>query len=622
MAEKKEDKQLTTNKSFMAVGPTLHYSHANVRSCWILSCITYVATCMFWSKIITGNMAWIGIPGLFKMELWDLGRVVLDPLSIFEYPWQIYVLGLAMGIIAASPVIVSQLLSYKFSIPMILAAMFVAKLPLLGVFLFISCFAVACRPLRFRSRFIAIALCMAPQMVYWAWFGGVESVDPLKWGFSYSPWLCAWLTGLFIAGVVIAVGHYTRYKPGCVWVVTTLVLIWAIFIFQLYVSFDELDYQLYIANDDPETVEQFQDRSMTGYIDGAIRDNEVRSYLAGLFYPVEPILLREELKREIKWGLDRGNWPVWFKVPDELDYKQKRNELLLQYEKFIKKQPKNDRIPIALYYKGMLMEYKPDVREFGRSEKLVFKNDIPNPDTLGVWWQLLDKYSLSLESLEARWRIAMNWASIGRISEAREMCRIANALLSNMLDEQEDAPKEDTIWTAFSSPAKTVMTKVKLQELGLRLKKLQLLLGEQNLGDNPEYSKRLAKFVKLDPYKIDYTDELKKIKSNIEEDDPLADNILLAEAMVEDDFQKREELLRSITEKYSTTDAGVQAKFELGLLNIKMSKQTEDQKTKQLYFDVAKSILEKFVAEHANSIFCEEAKTVLSGMPGTSNTEK
>ena len=194
-------------KSFMNAGPTLHYRHANVRRCWVLAVIVHFAACSFWSMILTGNMAWIGLDRLLDTTLWNLGTVVQSPLSIFEYPWQIAVLGMLMGIMAASPVVVSQLLSFRFSVLMILSVIFVAKLPLFGVFLIVSCIAVACRPLRFRSRFIAILLCMAPQMIYWAVFGGVESVDPIRWGFSYAPWICAWLDGVLIAGIVIGVGH-------------------------------------------------------------------------------------------------------------------------------------------------------------------------------------------------------------------------------------------------------------------------------------------------------------------------------------------------------------------------------------------------------------------------------
>ena len=620
MTENVEQKPVPA-KSFMTVGPTLHYSHTHVRRCWALAVIVYFAACSFWSMILTGNMAWIGLGDLFDMSLWNLSDAVLSPLSIFEYPWQIYVLGMLMGIMAASPVIVSQLLSFRFTVPMILSVMFVAKLPLFGVFLIVSCIAVACRPLRFRSRFIAILLCMAPQMIYWAFFGGVESVDPIRWGFSYAPWICAWLDGIIIAGIVIGVGHYTRYRPGLVWVVTAASLLLAIGVFSQMVKFDELDYQLYIAGNNPEKVPEFQDHKMTEAIDAAIHDNEIRSYLAGLFYPSELIPLRQELKRELQRGLDRERWPFWFKVPKEMDYHKKRLELFEQYDKFIEKRPKSDRLPIALYYKGMLSEHRPDIQKFAETEVLHFCNSYPYSDTLAIWSELSYKHNTSSEALEAKWRLAMNQASNGRFKEARELCQVANMLLANRLDKSQTEPRKDTIWTAFSKPATTVMTKVKLHELWVRLGKLELLIGEHNIGNDDASKDRLARFVMLDDHKMDYPERIEKLLSQMEAGDPLIDNVLLAQTMLEQELDKRAKKLVEITENYQKTDGGIQAGFELGLLNVRLWKDAKDQTLKDQHLKNAKTILTNFIAEYPDSIFSSQAQTVLQGLPGTGETE-
>ncbi len=94
--------------------------------------------------------------------------------SIFEYPWQILVLALLMAALAVAPPLTSQLLSFSYSLPLILAVFFLADLPAFAVSLLISCIAVACRPLRFRSRITSIALCMLPQLLYWGIFGGAR----------------------------------------------------------------------------------------------------------------------------------------------------------------------------------------------------------------------------------------------------------------------------------------------------------------------------------------------------------------------------------------------------------------------------------------------------------------
>jgi len=236
MVDKDQKKSNGLPKSFMTIGPTLHYSHANVRKCWALAAAVFIGVCLFWSKILTGTALALSFGDIAGSDSWRLGRFIISPLSIYEYPWQILILGLLMGIMAVGPVLVSQLLSFRYSLPLILGVVFIAKLPLFGVFLLVSCVAVASRPLRFRSRFIAIALCMSPQLVYWALFGSAQSVDPIRLGLSFSPWICAWLTALAVTGIVIGIGHFTRYRPGLIGTVSALVLALTVWEFQRKIS--------------------------------------------------------------------------------------------------------------------------------------------------------------------------------------------------------------------------------------------------------------------------------------------------------------------------------------------------------------------------------------------------
>ena len=182
-----EKSQKAAPKSFMTVGPTLHYSHSNVQKCWILALAAFIAACLYWTKLITGELWAFGLTDFISSKLWNIDEVILNPMSIFEYPWMILVLGLVMGIFAVVPLLVSQLMSFSYCLPFVLAVIFLANLPGLGMCLLISCIAVACRPLRFRSRIIAIALCMAPQIIYWGCSGSVKSLDTIAWGFSFTP---------------------------------------------------------------------------------------------------------------------------------------------------------------------------------------------------------------------------------------------------------------------------------------------------------------------------------------------------------------------------------------------------------------------------------------------------
>ncbi len=619
MAKNQKEKPTgATSKSFMTVGPTLHYSHANVYGCWVLGVIAFATTCLFWSKIQTGSFLSFNLDYVTCPEFYRLGRFVLSPLSIFEYPEQILVLGLLMGIIAVVPPLTSQLLSFRYTIPLVLAIAFFAGLPLFSVVVLLSCVASACRPLRFRSRIIAIALCIAPQLVYWAYFGGAKGVEPLRWGLSFVPWITAGFAGLGIAGFVLGIGHFTRYRPGLVWIFTALTLGAAFLIFETKVGFAELDYQLYIAKNNPEEVPEFYDHSITKALDETITDPLVKRYLAGFFYPTEPILLREELKREIQMQLAHDHWPNWLLVPDELKYQSKRQQLLAQYELFISRRPISKRMPTALYYKALLTEYSPDIRLLGQKEILRFHSDYPHRSALPIWYRLYEEFGQSDEALEARWRIAMHLAGQGKFDKADELAFEAEQIVEEILihlDHME--PSRQAIRTAFETPAETAMTRFKFNQLYRNLVMLRNLISEQNRTSKDDSRKRLAKLVMLNPYSMEYPRLLEEILAEMKGEDRLLDNVLLAKTMLIEDAQRRAERLSNLSERFATTDGGVRARYELAVLKVRLYNEQKDANIddRKVFLAQARSALVDFMEMYPRSIFAEQALAILENLP-------
>ena len=606
-------------KPFMTVGPVLHYSHKNVQRCWLLALGVFIITCLFWSKILTGSFWPFNAEAAGSAGLWGLGRYVITGVSIFEYPWQILVLGLLMGILAVVPVLISQLMSFAYSIPFILAVALLANLPGFAVFLLISCIATASRPLRFRSRFVAIALCMAPELLYWGCFGGARGVNPLKFGFSFTPWVCAWLTSLAIAGVVLGIGHFTRYKPGLVWAVTSGVLLITIGVFDLTISFDELDYQLFVAKNNPEQITEFHDHSITKTLDATIKNPAVRKYLlAGYFYPTEPILLRAELKEKIQAQLAFDRWPSWLMVPKELNYQAKRQQLFEQYELFINRRPTSRRMPIALYYKALLSEYSPDMGILGQKEILHFYSDHPFERAREIWYRLYSELPGSGESLEARWRIAKHWAGQGRFARADELLGEAQSMLSAQLKafEKEPAPG-DTLLSPFQPPAETAMTAFKLRELQRKLNHLRTLIGKNNRTDDSDSRKRLAKFVMLNPHSRRFYEELDELLAQTGDDDFLRDNILLAQVKLIADEQRRAEELEQLHREFQKTDGGMEALYELALLKISFWRQQDDAniEEKKKYLADARATLSSFLGLYPDSFCADQVKKNLDDLP-------
>lgn len=620
MSDKETEKApIVVSKSFMAVGPTLHYSHKNVQVCWLLALAAFGTSCVFWSKIAFGSFWSFSAETLNAPAFWRLNQSITTGVSIFEYPWQILVLGLLMGVLAVAPVLISQLMSFRYSIPFILMIGLLASLPAFAICVTISCVAVACRPLRFRSRFIAIALCMVPQLLYWGYFGGASQVEPIAWGVSYAPWICAWLDAMIIAGFVLGIGHFTRYRPGLTSVFTTITLVVAVVVFEKAIDFDELDYNLYVAKNNPENISTFYDQSISGALDKTMNDPETKKYLDESFYPADPTERRAELIREIQKQSSNENWPDWFIAAGELAYKAKKEEMLKQYESFTSRHPTSRRMPTALYYKAMLTEYSPDVILLGQKELLHFYSDYPHERARKIWWQLCRDFSNSPESLEARWRVARHQAGRGIFDKADELLAEAQTMLAAEKAKLLEAAQAASggLFGLFRPPPYTAMTTRKLDELQRRLDHLQLLISSENRTSDPGSIERLAKFVMLNPHALDYAQHLDGLLEQTEGEDKLRDNILLAQANLVADEQLRAEKLTELHEGYEQTDGGMIALYELGLLKTKMWRQQDSSNAEleQQYLEQARAALQKFIDSYPNSFYAETVRKNLDGLP-------
>ncbi len=610
-------------KSFMTAGPTLHYSHTNVLFCWALSIVLFVVVCFFWHLLLS-DRPMLDFTGLINPSLFKMGQFVIVPISIYEYPWHIVVLGILMGVIATVPVLVSQLLSFRYSVPMILAVMLVAGLHLFGVFVLLSCLAVACRPLRFRSRFISVALCMAPQLVYWAIWGGYSTVDPVRWGFSFAPWIYAWISGLFMATLVLGIGHFTRYKPGLIWMFSLILLLVAFGVFQRQIGFAELDYQRNVAGNNPEDIVEFHDNDVSPTIDNIIKDDALRSFLVGRFYPTEPILLREKLNEEIQSLLVYDRWPEWDwfqkRMPDHLKYQAKRHWLINGYDLFMNRWPDSKRVAIALYFKAILKEYHPDIRYFGKTEILRFYSDYPFYDNYLIWQELYERFPQSPESFEARWRIAMYEAGKANFEKADELCEVALVMIRDYLSRQAQAEstsvERDSVFRAFQEPTKTIMTSFKLRDLEIRLKRSRRLMGQENRGDSKITKRHLADFVTLNPHGMEYTLQLDDLLAQIPQDSPLLDNVWLEKIMLIEDAKQQQQMLAELAEKYPETDGGIRALYQLALVKIQLWKEPEiSEKLKQQLLTETQNLLNDLVQKYPDDIFAERAREMLTSLP-------
>jgi hypothetical protein len=275
-------------------------------------------------------------------------------------------------------------------------------------------------------------------------------------------------------------------------------------------------------------------------------------------------------------------------------------------------------MPIVLYYKALLTEYSPDYRVLDEKELLHFYSDYPFDRSREVWFRLYIEFGNSPESLESRWRIAMHWAGQGRFDEAEALIGDAQRLLDERLKVlAKDQPTEESMFSLFGAPADTVETISKLTELQRKLGQLQNLISPENRTAKPESGKRLARFVILNPHSPDYAGQLEEMLGEIGKNDPLRDNILLAQVKLIPDEQHRAERLAELYKQYTNSDGGMQALYELALLKIQFWRQQPDtnvERKKQFLAD-AKATLNEFLRMYPKSYCAEQVKKNLATLP-------
>jgi len=581
---------------------------------WLLALGVFSLSCMIWSRIVTGTFWSFDIDVVTRHQYLGLSQVT--GVSIFEYPSQIVVLGLLMGIMTVVPILVAQLIGLRRSFVFLLVVFFLTNLFGLAIVLLLSCLAVSSRSFRSRSKIMSLALAVTPQLVYWGLFGSARGTAPLQWALSFAPWLCAWITALGLAGLVLSIGHFYRHKARPIWILTLTTLLLVVGLFEWKIGFDELDYQLYVAKNDPENVEEFHDHSITDALDATITDPAVVKYLGEtLFYVTEPIPLRAELKKEIQIQLQYDRWPGWFIMPKTLDYQEKREWLLHAYDFFIRRWPNSKRIPIALYFKALLNEYRPDVRFLGEKEILRFYRDYPHRESLATWHCLYGDFSKSSESIEARWRIAMDWAGQGRFEQADKLLSEALDMVDVRTEQLAQEKPSEVLLGLFHPPADSVITTFKLTELQWRLNQLRLLIGLENRTVEDEAKRRLAELVTLNPHSLDYTQQLGHLLEKTSDKDQLRDNILLAQAKLEADDQLRAERLKEVHESFSLTDGGMMALYELGRLKVGLYHSASDTQHKKANLGDARVTLSKFLELYPTSFCTEQLQQILNALP-------
>jgi hypothetical protein len=121
----------------------------------------------------------------------------------------------------------------------------------------------------------------------------------------------------------------------------------------------------------------------------------------------------------------------------------------------------------------------------------------------------------------------------------------------------------------------------------------------------------------LNPYSPDYSRRLDELLAEMGKNDPLRDNILLAQVKLIADDQLRAQRLAELSKQYQNTDGGMLALYELSLLKIKFWRQQPDSNIdvkKQFLID-ARASLSIFLRLYPASFCTDQVKKNLESLP-------
>jgi hypothetical protein len=618
-------------KRWLSDGPTVAYARGYRYACWAFNLLLYILLNLFYLRLHMGG--WL--PWQYTYETTSLTEQLLSPLNIFDFPAHIFVIGLLMTLLCVLPIITAQLYNFWYALPFPAVALLCGHQQILSLCLFVSCAAVSFQPFRFKSKFVAAVMCLIPELLYIVIFSGSNpETEVLRWAVLYAPWLLAFFFCLIFFGIILGIGHFVRYRPGVITPLFGLVLAGTVLLFHLKIGMNERDFRAYVYQYRPETVINLCSKDIQPLL-----EEEKAKILKSKEYLNPDILNEEDLLEEWKnafnaSGLnsetirDNTETDVIAKM-EARKFIQEKERAIQNIDRFIKMYPNDKRVAYALYYKGLLLDLKPNVRQLEELKRLRFYTDIPSPASQAVWQEILDRFGGFPVAIAARWRFAILTLQPEeekpdypeRFRQATELLMEAQKSCRVQMEKRKEKERQTASQTSMSdifNPKKPILSEEDLNALSRRIGILMALIAKENRPGDSIHEKRLAEFLSLDPYQLVYKTRLKALKFDAPKPDPLIDNIELAETMlIEDPERKGLELRKLIrNEKYSERDGWYQARIELAKLYLEKYNRSNNETDRETLLQKGRETLTPVLDLPPESIFVQQAQELLRKWPG------
>jgi len=497
--------------------------------------VSFAAVNCFWQYLATGRWQNFSFEAYRRDLATPLGKMLLEPLSIFTHPWMIFVIVLLLAVMIFVPLIISVL--YRLLIAGVFVAVvgIVGHAPALAVALMLGCVLAARTPLRSDMPFLAMLLGLLPVGAYLYFFGFVGGSSALamplqRWALGVSL-LGAIVAALLAAAVVLALAGITHFRPGVVWPVLAAMLAGPVVIFYAKVGHDELSYAL-IANE-----------------------------LAAGQAVFEPVSLATWKRTHGAQELD----PTAVKTAVDNDLQRSKNRLNSRCRQFLGSYPDSRRAPAVLWIAAQTHNVQIKDQAY-RAGLVEYTADYPLTGSAAGWKRLLEEYPASPHAALARWRLGALALRRRDVQRAESLLQAAAEQIEAFVGPDSPALRSDQIGRVFTKDRGIPSRQHYLQAM-FDVERLLWLIKRNDLLNDPEAAEAMAAYLRENPYQPDYGYRLGLLVSTYEKT-KMGDNLKLAVAQATTDPYTKAEMLIWLA-KDERTDAAVEANYELGRLTMR-----------------------------------------------------
>jgi hypothetical protein len=492
----------------------------------------FAAACAFWRYLATGQ--WVDFnPVSYGRDLGTpLGEILLGPLSVFSHPWMVPVVGVLLGTMIFTPIVIS--VSYRLA----LAGVFVvivavlAHAPVLAAATGVGCLLAARTRLRSDMPFLAVLLALAPVVVYLyflALFGSEPAaLQPLQRMVLAAPLVLAVVVAVVASAVSLGLARATGFRPDVVWPVLVVLVAVAVAAFYARLGPAELEYSLLV---DP---------------------------LAAGDAVFEPVAMDAWMRENRTEGLN----PQTLRIRIQDDLQRRRQEMSARCLRFVERFPGSERAPAALWVAAQAASVQLDGPAL-QVGLVKCSASYPSQASVALWERLAASYPNAPQAALAYWRLGELAMRRGEVHEAYRLLNTAMEGLTRNLPEAEGPSVAGPVGEVFS-PASPIPSDRYYGEATFAVRRLLWLMDSNDVPDDLPSAEALAAYLNCNPHDANYLDRLSAL-AGLYEQTHLGDNLKLAVALACPNLYDRAEMLIFLAAR-GDTDTAIEANYELGRL--------------------------------------------------------